>query len=347
MPARAKGPRLYLKRRAGRAPVWIIRDTGRPERSTGTSDRGEAEAILSAYLAERDRRDGPRAADAMTVADALDIYGQEHAPHTADPARIGYAISALLPFWAELPVSAVTGATCRRYVKQRSAASSTARRELGTLQAALRYCEAEGHLLGGAPRVTLPPKTPPRDRWLTVSEAARLLRAASPHLRRFILVGLYTGTRRDAILSLAWAPHPAGGYIDTAAGVLYRRGEGQVETRKRQTPVRLPGKLLTHARRWQASGGRWVVQHRGQRVGAIKTAWNAAVRRAGLEDTGVTPHTLRHTAITWAMQRGVSLEDASGFFGITPDELRRTYWHHHPDWQAAAADAMSRRAGHA
>ena len=276
------------------------------------------------------------------IADALSIYGEDHAPHTADPARIGYAIEALLRFWADLPVSAVTGATCRRYVKERPAGTGTARRELGTLQAALRYCEAEGHLLGGAPRVTLPPKPPARDRWLTVAEAARLLRAASPHLRRFILVGLYTGTRRDAILALGWEPHPAGGWIDLAGGVLYRRGDGQVETRKRQTPARMPAKLLHHCRRWQAMGGRWVVQHRGARVGSIKTAWNAAVRRAGLED--VTPHTLRHTAITWAMQRGVRIEDASAFFGISPEELRRTYWHHHPDFQAEAADAMSRRA---
>lgn len=341
MPAKAKGARLYLRKRAGRDPVFVIRDTGQPERSTGTADRGEAERRLAEYIAERDLRKGPHTSEGMTVAAALDIYGTDHAPHTADPARIGYAIDALLPFWGALTVSAVKGETCRRYAAQRRAASGTIRRELGTLQAALRYCEAEGYLIH-APRVTLPPRSAPKDRWLTVSEAARLLRAAPQHLRRFILIGLYTGTRRDAILALGWEPHPGGGWIDLEAGVLYRRG-GRAETKKRQPPARLPGKLLAHCRRWKRQGGRWVIERRGARVGSIKTAWNATVRRANLDGQGITPHTLRHTAITWAMQRGVRIEDASGYFGVSPEELRRTYWHHHPDFQTAAADAMSRK----
>lgn len=144
MPARAKGARLYLRERKGREPVYVILATGRPEVSTGTADRLEAERQLAEYITRQQRAAGPATPDNLTIADVLAIYGEEHAPTTTATARIGYAISALPEFWGDLPVSAVTGATCRRYGKARAGVGNgTVRREPGTLQAALNYCEAE------------------------------------------------------------------------------------------------------------------------------------------------------------------------------------------------------------
>ena len=57
-----------------------------------------------------------------------------------------------------------------------------------------------------------------------------------------------------------------------------------------------------------------------------------------------TPHTLKHTAITWAMQAGVPLADAAGFFGTSIQTLEAVYLHHHPDFQAATAAALDGRA---
>lgn len=348
MPMRAKGPRLYFRRRAGRPGVWVIKDTGGIEIGTGTADRGEAESHLESYLTQKRRSDsGPARAADLTVAEALSIYGTEHAPHTADPARIGYAIEALLPFWGNLSVAEVKGATCRRYVATRKAGPGTIRRELGALQAALRYCHREGYLTE-APAVTLPPKPETRQKALTRDEAARLLRAARaldvPHIARFILVALYTGTRKDAILNLRLSgPSAIGGWFDLSAGLLYRRGADERETRKRRPPVRLPRQLLAHARRWQASGATWAVEWRGQRVGSIKTAWRRVSTEAKLD--WVTPHTLKHTAITWAIAQGASVSDAAGFFGTSVETIERVYWHHSPDFQAGAVAALERNRG--
>lgn len=352
MPRKAKGARLYLRHaRNGRAAQFVILDTGGIERGTGTADRRQAEAALAAYIGARDGRPGgPVGPEAITVDQVLDIYGTEHAPHVADPARIGFAIDALLDWWGGKPVSSITKATCGRYVRERRrkdgqpAAIGTSRKELGTLQAALSYCRGEGYLVGG-PNVTLPDRPEPKDRWLTRDEAARLLRAArrrpeTRHLCRFILVGLYTGTRRDATLALRFDPHPGGGHFDLEAGVLFRRAAGAGQTKKRRNPARLPRRLAAHARRWARSGG-WVVEWRGNRVGSIKTAWRRICADAGLE--GVTPHTLRHTSITWAMQAGVPLGDAAQFYSVTVDVLERVYWHHHPEFQKGTADALDRR----
>jgi integrase len=57
----------------------------------------------------------------------------------------------------------------------------------------------------------------------------------------------------------------------------------------------------------------------------------------------VTPHVLRHTAVTWAMQNGADPYAAADFFGMTLDVLTRVYGHHHPDHQKGVGEALTRR----
>ena len=281
----------------------------------------------------------------MTVANALAIYGEKHAPTVLAPERIGYAIKALVPILGDLPVASINGSVCRRYAETRNKAAGTIRKELGVLQAAINYAHAEGYLTATR-KVRLPKKDAPRDRWLTRDEAARLLRAAyrSPkgkHLARFVLVALYTGTRSDAILGLRFMASTAGGWVDIDKGMMHRRGVGQVETNKRTPPAPIPRPLLAHLRRWERTGSRYVVEVGGQRVASVKTAWKRALAEAGIDHC--TRHDLRHTAITWAMQRGMDRWLAAGFFGVTMDMLERTYAHHHPDYLQGAAEIMARK----
>ena len=340
MPQPAKGIRLFRRKDTS---IWYIRDGSR-QHSTRTRDRRQAEAALAAHIAERDRPTGPATPEQMTIAEVLDIYGTQHAPTRRDPARIGHAINALVPIVGSLPVASIRGATCRRYEVARARAPGTVRRELGVLRAALNFCHVEGYLTA-APRVWLPQRPAPRDRWLTRREAAQLLRTAyrNPrwqHLAPFILVALYTGTRSDAVLRLRFMPSTKGGWVDTAAGRLYRRGTREAETSKRQPTIPLPRRLLAHLKRWESHGQRYVVEIHGQRVASVKTAWKSLLQAAGVGHC--TRHDLRHTAITWAMQRGMDKWEASGYFGISWDELERTYGHHHPDHLKKAAEVMDR-----
>ena len=330
--------------RADKGGLFYIRDGGRVI-GTGARDRRTAEVALARYLSEKDRPVGPRDPDQVTVADVLDIYGREHGPSTKDPVRIGYAIAALEPVLGSLPVGKITGEVCRRYGKTRGKADGTVRKELGVLQAALNYCHAEGYVTA-AVKVRLPAKPAPRDRWLSRDEAAKLLRAAyrttkCRHVARFILVALYTGSRSDAILGLRFMPHTAGGYVDTEAGMMYRRAPGQVETKKRQPPIPIPRPLRAHLRRWEREGGHFVVEARGSRCGHIRRAWQTALEVSGIEHC--TRHDLRRTAVTWAMQRGADKWAAAGYFGLSLDMLESTYGHHHPDYLRSAVEAMERR----
>lgn len=352
MPRKPAGARLYQRRDTG---IWIIRDTGCPERSTGTRERRDAEKALAAYIAGKGTVSATRHPDQLEVIEALDIYAREHAITRTAPERIGYAIEALVPFWGSLKVSDVKGETCRRYGKSRVRTfkdgtaqpiePGTIRRELNVLQAAINYCHAEGYLTH-ATKVTLPEPPPAKDRWLTRDEAARLIWAAyrsskAKHLARFILIALYTGTRKAAILKLGFMSNTAGGWIDTEKGIAYRKGTAERETKKRRKPMRLPRALLAHCRRWEAQGNIWPINVNGQRVGDIKTAFNNLRDDLGFFD--VTPHTLKHTAITWAMQKGMRIEDAADYFDTSAETIRRVYYHHSPEYQDDALAVMNRK----
>lgn len=155
-------------------------------------------------------------------------------------------------------------------------------------------------------------------------------------MARFILIGLYTGTRSGAILSLTWD------MIDVERGVMRRRAHGESESNKRRPPVRLGNRILCHLRRWRAldlAGPKVtsLVNFGGHKVTKLRRSWRTARVRASL-DGQVTPHTLRHTRATWLMQAGVSPWEAAGALGMSLKVLESTYGHHHPDWQKAASE---------
>lgn len=359
MPRPSKGARLH---KYAHRTNWYILDTGCKPQSTRCASHSEAEKALAAYIATKGRQGAASEPANITCGQILTLYAEEHAPTVVDQERIGHAVSALWPFWSSLKVADVKGETCRRYAKWRQkvvkrdpetkepiefepVAPGTARKELGTLKAAINYCHAEGYLTN-APAVVLPDKPEPKERWLTRDEAARLMWAAwrgdkTQHLARFILIALYTGTRRDAILRMGFERNTLGGWFDLDNGLMYRKSESERVTKKRRKPAKIPRQLAAHLRRWKANGQQWAVEYEGARVGSVKRSFGNAVRSAKLEH--VTPHTLKHTAITWALQNGASTWDAAGFFSTSVETIEKVYGHHSPEHQATALRAVERR----
>jgi integrase len=369
MPRRSKGVRLWLEParlnnngRLLRRAVFVIRD-GATKRSTsfGEGEIEQAQRALAEYVANKYR--APRVSQldpaVVKVADVISIYAEDVAHNHARPQETGARLGRILEFFGDTTLCHINRRACDAYVRQRGA-QAAARRELEDLRAAIRH-HWEAGLCAALTPVVLPERGEARERWLTRSEAARLLwtawrlrqrwrhrpsdRATAQHVARFILVGLYTGTRAGAICGAALMPTIGRGYVDIDAGVFYRRAVGAKQTKKRQPPVRLPPRLLAHLRRWQRRGlaVRSVVEWNGAPVRRINKAFRSARQAAGL-GADVVPHTLRHTAVTWQAQLGVPVHEICGFFGITPEVFERVYGHHHPDYQANAVNALSRRA---
>jgi hypothetical protein len=57
------------------------------------------------------------------------------------------------------------------------------------------------------------------------------------HIARFILIGLYTGTRAGAISSASPYAEPGRSYVDLERGIFYRKAIGKRATKKRQPPA--------------------------------------------------------------------------------------------------------------
>jgi integrase len=330
VPRRKAPPRLYLD---PARKQWIIRD-GTSFIRTGCAehDHSAAEKQLARYIGHKHR---PEASGAPLIADVLNVYAAEHIPHTRSKANAAYQIAALADWWGDRTVSAIAAKTCRDYAAQKTPAAG--RRDLETLRAALGYWHKHYGPLDKLPSIVLPEKPTRRTRWLTRSEVARLLWAArrTQHLARFILIGLYTGSRSGVILRLKWSQ------VDLLDDVMYRIGPTEAaDKRKDAPPVRLGQRILSHLRRWKRLDGhhaKYVCHYHGGRVVKMRRSWAAARKRAGL-DASVTPHTLRHTRATRLMQRGVNRWEAAGSLGMTVETLERTYGHHHPDWQKGAAE---------
>jgi integrase len=267
------------------------------------------------------------------IADMLAVYGDEVAPFKKSARQIGYCIGSLLRWWGTKTVADITAKSCRAYVASKSALGAAA--DLKVLKAAVDYWNREYGPLTVVPTYWRPKDNPPKERWLTRDEAARLLRAAKPYLhqRRAILLQLYTGSRPGVILALRWDQ------VDLSAGILYRLPRGvNGSEKKRSPPVKLGRRIAAHLRRWKRLDGPipYVCHFEGRATRDPHGTWDRIVRNAGLDD--ITRHTLRHTRATWMMKAGVPIWDAAGFLSMTVKTLEGVYGHHSPDHQERAAN---------
>ena len=330
MPRRKAPPRLYLD---PKRQTWIIRDGPRFIRTgVARSNPADAENQLSNYIEDKY---APPATDSPTVLEVLAAYAREVLPDRATKRNISYQIGSLSKWWAGKKSSDVTSAACRAYAATKSQSSAYA--DLKILRAALRHWSKERSRLAVQPVIWQPPATEPRDRWLTRAELARLLWAARrcQHIRRFILLAYYTGSRPGVILRLQWDQ------IDLGAGVMTRRRRGEATHSNKSAPrVRLGKRIMAHLRRWRRiddTAVKYLCHYEGRPVTDPHGAWKRIVKAAKLKGR-VTRHTLRHTRATHLVQAGVSLWQAAGALGMTVKTLESTYGHHHPDWQRDAAD---------
>lgn len=373
--------------------VYYIRDGQKEVSTGCGPDRLEgAEQALAEYIASKwtpDEGATERTGDpaSIFVAEVAALYLQEKAPKSPDPVSLKGRFESLLAFWGDKTLADVKRSTCQAYVtwrtaqpiksftksKPRLATVQAARRDLEDLSAAIGYWEAE-HPLLRRPKVTLPEKLEsPRDA-LTRQQAALLLlaamgwyrttdgkwkrrsgsaRANRAHLRRFILIGLYTGTRPGVIPKLLWNESATQAWADTADGTIYRRGKAERDHRTKRRPlVRVPDRLLAHLKRWEAADARGrevdgevvpittVLHHGGAPIaGKIRRGFAACVADAGLPPE-VTPHWMRHTCATWLMERDVKPWEAAAFTGMTTATLEKCYGHHRPSHQNSARRAL-------
>jgi len=218
----------------------------------------------------------------------------------------------------------------------RAVADGTIRRELGILKAAFGLAvEHEIVAHDQLPTIKLPPGGKPRERYLSLDEIDRLLKAATSlsvdgrlsRIERFLWLALQTGARRDAILHLSWDR------VDLARGVIDFRDSTLEESKKRRVVVPISESLMPVLVR--AHGER-----RGNLVldttGPIRSVFDRVCKLAGLED--VSPHVLRHTWASHASMNGVGLTEISRVLGNTLTVVEKVYAKYQPGYLTAAVN---------
>lgn len=214
------------------------------------------------------------------------------------------------------------------YGQGRGLSRGSVRRELGLLRAALHLAQRR-RLIDRVPAFTLPASPPHRDRWLTRNEVAALLWAArgqpaAGQLQRLILIALYTGARRQAVLDLTWRR------IDLNSQTLSLNPAGRSQTAKRRPALPIAPRLAQHLARWRAHAtdlDARVVGPPGFH-GNLRRGWEATVEKSRLQNA--TLHTLRHTAGAWMAQAGVDLRIIAAFLGHSLTRTTEIYAHLHP-----------------
>jgi hypothetical protein len=365
MPRRRHAPRLWLRRaqydghgRLTHGAIWIIKD-GQHRESTRCreDDRRGAERALADYIARRHLagvESGVRPPAAIPVADVISLYGRDIAHKHARPRETAQRLSKLLEFFGDKTLADINGDRCREYARQRGS-TAAARRELEDLRAAINYHRREG-LCSSVVEVALPPAGEARERWLTRSEAARLIwsawryretqkgqvtgRRSRQHIARFLVAALYTTRRKGAILAASLSPAEGRPWVDLERGVFYGHSAAK-RSKKRQPTVAVPPRLVAHMRRWRRNGQRFVVEFNGVPLRSIDKAFAANVGTAGL-GRDVVPHTTRHSGITWLAIEGVDPYEICRYAGITMEMFEEVYAHHHPDFMLGVHKGFNR-----
>lgn len=388
--------RIDRKTRRPLAPVYFIRD-GQKNISTGFGPDSleQAEQALAAYLASKVApvlSESATPPSAVLVAEVIELYARERAPDTADPISVKVRLQTILDWWGDKTLAQVTRSACKAYVAWRTSqpiksfkdpktarrvSAVAAGRELEDLSAAIGWWDGE-HPLTRLPVMTMPKKVEsPRDA-LSRSQAAALLLAARgrvrgptgrwlkaapstrsnrAHLARFVLLGIYSGTRPGLLPRLRWSVSDTDPWVDLERGWIFRRGRGECESRTKQRPlIRIPRRLLGHLKRWKVRDDRenlartsrgqppieTVLHHGGRAIsGRIRTGYAGIVKAAGLDDA-ITPHWHRHTCATWLMEEDVPAARAAQYLGMTIATLEKHYGHHRPDHQNDVGSALAR-----
>jgi len=172
-----------------------------------------------------------------------------------------------------------------------------------------------------------------RTRTITKDEEIRLLDNSAEHLRSIIVVALNTGMRLSEILNLHWDRVN----LKTRLIKVDRTKSGKV----RYIPINdtLYCELWAIKNQNGQSSYLFISPSSGKQLTTIKTAFNAACRRAGI--TGLRFHDLRHSFATRLVEKGVDLITVKELLGHSSVKITERYTHSYGEQKEKAVELLN------
>jgi integrase len=200
-------------------------------------------------------------------------------------------------------VSRITPTRLDDYIRareQEGVKPQTVKNELSALRRGFRLAIEKG-VLAVAPIFRMPKSGNARSGFFEDGDFAALLSALPKDVADLVHFLRATGWRRDEARLLTWAA------VDRAGGTVRLEGARSKSGKPRIFPFGLARTLKTLlGERWSTRNGLYVFHREGQpiSIGALRSAWKRATRRAKLE--GMLVHDLRRTAARDFRRAGVS-----------------------------------------
>ena len=210
-------------------------------------------------------------------------------------------------------------------------ANSTVNRTLALLRAMLKIAVIDWEWIGSAPKVKLLREPSRRIRYLSMSQAQRLLAELPVHLAEMAAFSLATGLRKRNVTGLCWDQ------VDEGRKVAWIHPDQSKSRRAIAVPLNDDALRVLAVRRGLHQTH--VFSYRGEVIQQVSTAaWYKALKRAGIED--FRWHDLRHTWASWHVQNGTPLHVLQELGGWESELMVRRYAHLSAAHLAAFADKM-------
>lgn len=223
---------------------------------------------------------------------------------------------------------------------------ATANRYLATLSACFTYGVKELGWIERNPcaRVRKSKEPPGRVRYLTDDERTRLLDACKESrnalLYPAVVLALTTGARQGEVMNLRWPQ------VDfSRRTILLRDGETKNGSGR---VLPLTGEAFNLLRdlskvRDLKDDRVFPVPAEGRGFGSLRTAWNAALARAEVQD--FRWHDLRHTAASYLTMAGVGSMEVAKILGHKTLQMTARYSHLSPEHTVELGDILAKRLG--
>ena len=175
-----------------------------------------------------------------------------------------------------------------------------------------------------------------RLRFLSETEIRALLFQCQPYLREIVECALHTGMRKSEMLNLKWSQI-------RNDHIYLTKTKSKIS---RQIPINNDlAALFKQIRQRQHLTSEYIFTYQGRRIESVKTAFLAALRRAGIEDFRF--HDLRHSFASWFIMRGGDLKSLQEILGHRDIATTMRYSHLSQAHKAQAINLLNGLTGSA